>query len=440
MSLSVRLGRFFGRRNMSTPLPERAAMSSAPREVINDAQAYGVEIKPVAVAPGGWYWQVVRVHHLTPEENGGNHHIYMDILDPAIGDGSNPNGGRVYGARARVTWDGGEQLVTVDKPANEPGTNFPMWKWQVCAAEALGLPGLELPSDRVTGMHTGHPDEAPGNTLFHHSFSITFVKVQAPLTIYHDSVIYGTIYNGTGRTARLLEGERTVAEQVIGSDETFRFVELAAGDYVLEVVGAGLRSAPVHLDGRNQVQLELTVILAESVIHGRVRNGVGRTVTLTRGETAVASQAVASDETFHFSELPAGAYRVAVDGAGVTSDLLTLDGRNSVEVDLFVPPAGKLLGHYLLLGPAGQPATQANLVLAQEFILAFRPTFGFSAEEAAAAGMVTILAGTDAVDEQTAAGLAADGTPVQRITGTVEQVAQALATRVASGQPFGQTQ
>ncbi len=437
MSLSVRLGRFFGRRNMSTPLPERAAVSSAPRDVVNDAQGYGVEIRTATVAPGSWYWQVVRVHHLTPEENGGNHHIYMDILDPAIGDGSNPNGGRVYGARARVTWDGGEQIVTVDKPANEPGTNFPMWKWQVCAAEALGLPGLELPSDRVTGMHTGHPDEAPGNTLFHHSFSITFVKVQAPLTTYRDSVIYGVIYNGEGRTARLLEGERTVAEQVIGSDETFRFVELAAGNYVVEVVGAGLRSEPVQLDGRNQVQLELTVILAESIIRGRVRNGVGRIVTLTRNEIVVTSQVVASDETFYFTDLPAGAYRVAVDGA--VSDLLTLDGRNSVMVDLFVPPAGKLLGHYLLLGPAGQPATQANLVLAQEYILTFRPSFGFSAEEAAAAGMVTILAATDAVSEETAAGLAADGTPVQRIAGTVDAVAQALAARVASGQPFGQT-
>lgn len=440
MSLPARIGRFFGRRSLSTPQPERAAVSSAPREVINDAQAYGVEIKAATVAPGGWYWQAVRVHHLTPEENGGNHHIYLDILDPAIGAGTNPNGGRVYGARARVTWDGGEQIVTVDKPPNEPGTNFPMWKWQVCAAEARGLPGLELPSDRVAGLHTGHPDEAPGNTLFHHSFSITFVKVQAPLTVYRDSIIYGVIHNGAGRTARLLEGERRVAEQVVGADEAFRFAELVAGDYVVEVVDAGLRSEPIHLDGRNRVQLELTVVLAESVIHGRVHNGRGRTVTLVRDEAAVASQAVGADEIFRFEGLSAGAYRVALEGADVASELLALDGRNSVAVELFASAAGKLLGHYLLLGPADRPATQANLVLAQEYILAFRPSFGFSAEEAAAAGMVTILAAADAVSEETAAGLAADGTPVQRIAGTVEEVAQALAARIASGQPFGRAQ
>ena len=60
---------------------------------------------------------------------------FLEAGAPAL-DGA----ARVNGARLRVTWDGGEQIVTVDKPANEPGTNFPMWKWQVCAAEALGLP------------------------------------------------------------------------------------------------------------------------------------------------------------------------------------------------------------------------------------------------------------------------------------------------------------
>jgi len=141
-------------------------VSLAPQEVVNDAASYGVQIQPANVKPGALYWQVARIHHLTPQENGGNHHIYLDVLDPALGGA--PYGGRVETARLRVTWDGGEQIVTVDKPANEPGTNFPMWKWQVCAVECLGLAGQELPSDRVTGLHTGHPDEAAGNTLFHH--------------------------------------------------------------------------------------------------------------------------------------------------------------------------------------------------------------------------------------------------------------------------------
>jgi hypothetical protein len=148
-----------------------AAMDAQPKETtminepINDAAAYGVTIVPADVPEGATYWRAVRVHHLTPEENQGRHHIFLDALDEA--------GSRVFGAQARVTWPGGEQILTVDKPLGEPGTNFPMWKWQICAVEMLGLP-----SDRVENLHTGHPDEPPGqgNTLFHHSFEVVFQR------------------------------------------------------------------------------------------------------------------------------------------------------------------------------------------------------------------------------------------------------------------------
>ena len=203
--------------------------STAPRDVVNDAQSYGVAIVPASVAPGAWYWQAVRVHHLTPEENDKKHHIFLDILDPAAAPHPASLGGRIYGTRARITWEGGELIVTIDKPLNEPGTNCPMWKWQVCDASALGLPGEELPSDRVTGMHTGHPDEAPGNTLFHHSFSVTFLKVRKPDVVYTDSVVYGAIHNAAGRTAQLLQLETVIASQVVTATETFRFTDLGAG-------------------------------------------------------------------------------------------------------------------------------------------------------------------------------------------------------------------
>ena len=109
-------------------------------QLINDAEAYGVRVVPVAAPAGQTVWRTVRVHHLTPAENGGNHHIYLDLLDE--------QGRRVNGARARVTWPGGEQIVTVDKPPTEPGTNCPMWKKQIYAVEALGLTrlvGAKLP-------------------------------------------------------------------------------------------------------------------------------------------------------------------------------------------------------------------------------------------------------------------------------------------------------
>ena len=146
----------------------------------------------------------MRVHHLTPEENQGRHHIFLDALDEA--------GNRQFGAQASVTWPGGQQTITVDKPLGEPGANFPLWKWQVASVEMLGLP-----SDRVENLHTGHPDEPPGlnNTLFHHSFAVDFqrtVKTAAgpgpvgdkPLTRY---VLFGP--PASSRTAVYLELARS---------------------------------------------------------------------------------------------------------------------------------------------------------------------------------------------------------------------------------------
>lgn len=134
-------------------------------EPVNDAGAYGVRVVVVDLPAGTSYWRAMRVHHLTPAENGGRHHLFLDALNEA--------GDRVFGAQARVTWPGGEQTITVEKPVGEPGANFPLWKWQIAAVEMLGLP-----SDRVENLHTGHPDEPPGldNTLFHHSFAVDFQR------------------------------------------------------------------------------------------------------------------------------------------------------------------------------------------------------------------------------------------------------------------------
>ncbi|MGQ9489882.1 MAG: hypothetical protein ACUVR4_02860 [Anaerolineae bacterium] len=415
---------------------QKTTVSIAPREPVNDALAYGVNIRPAIPTPGSWYWQAVRVHHLTPEENGGNHHIYLELFDPSLGDNGSPYGKRVYGGRIRVTWDGGEQIVTVDKPLTEPGANFPMWRWQVCAVEALGLPGQELPSDRVIGLHTGHPDEAPGNTLFCHSFSVTFVKVKAPEVVYSDSVISGFLRNAGGRTALLFLGDVEIARQMLAPDGGFRFAGLGPGEYVIGVEGLSFRSDPVRVDGRNQIQVEHTLVLAESVIAGRVHNGAGRVLRLMREDLEVAEVVVAEDESFRFTNLPAGVYQVLVMGTQVSSPALALDGVQAVTVDLLAPAPGKLLNHYVLFGPAGHPMTRANLLLAQEYLLAFKPTFGFNPEEAAHAGMITIIADESAVPAEVAATLAAGGVPVQRIAGTVEEVAEALAARIAARQAF----
>ncbi len=440
MSLLERIGNVFGgrrREDVDEPhAPPRQAASTAPRTPVNDALAYGVAIVPVTASPGAWYWQAVRIHHLAPEENNGNHHIYVDLYDSAGAGGAAGYGTRLFGGRARVTWDSGEQIITVEKPLGEPGANFPMWKWQVCGVEALGLPDAELPSDRVTGMHTGHPDEAAGNTLFHHSFSVTFLRVRAPEAVYADSVIYGHIHQAAGRTARLMQEDALVASQAIAADEAFRFTDLGAGDYTVAVDGTDFRSPATRVSGQDQVQLDLTWLPTGSLLTGRVRNGAGKSVLLTLDGAEVATQIVTADEMYRFGGLAAGAYRVLVAGTMAISGIISLDGLNEAVADLVAPSAGKPLLHYVLFASPDQPATRVNLLLAQDFLLAFGPSFGFNSAAARCAAQVTIIADPAGVNPQVEADLAAEGARIQRIAGSVEEVAAALAARVASGLPF----
>ena len=411
-----------------------AAALSGPHEVFNDATGYSVQIQPASLPAGTLYWQAARVHHLTPDENSGNHHIYADVCDGAADSGE--YGARVNGARLRVTWDGGEQVIAVDKPANEPGTNFPMWKWQVCTIECLGAPGQDLPSDRVIGIHTGHPDEAPGNTLFHHSFGVTFVKAQAAEQVYTDSAIYGVIHNSSNRTALLSKDGQEVARKTLTADETFRFPGLGAGDYVVEIEGTDFKSAATRVNGRDQVVLDLTLVLHQSAISGKVRGGAGRTLCLSKGSIEVAKQVVSPEEAYSFEGLDAGAYRVSLQGAQVASEVLNLDGLNSATAELVAPSEGRPIQHYVLFGPNDNPRTRAALLLALDYILAFRATFGFSPAEALSAASVTIIGSEEDISVDTGEHLASLGATVQRIAGTTEEIAAALEGRITSGRAF----
>lgn len=355
MNIIQRIAQLLRIRKPAQPAP--ASVGTPPREVENDALAYGVTITPAAVQPGDWYWQAVRVHHLTPAENAGRHHLFLDICDPSQGGGGSPYGARVRGARARVSWDGGEQIVLIEKPDSEPGANSPLWRGQVCRVAALGPAGAELPSDLVAGIHSGHPDEANGNTLFHHSFSVTFVKVQALAAPADNGVISGTVRNGAGRQLKLLSGSAEVGAAIVASDETYRFEGLSAGGY-----------------------------------------------------------------------------RVAVSGTRIISPLVTVDGVGAVDLDLVAPAAGKPFAEYVLFGPPHAPATEACMLLAQDYLLACAPSFGCSVVEAGNAGMVTIIADRSGVSLEDEQRLAAGGVLVERVTGTVEEVAGALAERIRERQ------
>lgn len=144
----------------------------------NQAGAYGVKVVPADMFAGEHYWKALAVRHLTPEENGRNHHVYVDVVDEA--------GQRVVDPQLQIRWDWeGRRPDEVadpkplDKPAGEPAGNVPMNTGQVVS---LLIGGDGLASDVVSGMHTNWPDEGAGNTRGHHSFYVRFQRVVAAAT------------------------------------------------------------------------------------------------------------------------------------------------------------------------------------------------------------------------------------------------------------------
>ncbi len=134
----------------------------------NDAGPYGVFVRQPAASPGDVVFRVLRVHHLTPEENRGQHHIFVDVLDE--------EGRRIPDTEVRIAWVGGSQVVRLDPDPFRPGVAFPMDKWNVYEVEVVGEP-----SARVVGLTAGHPPEGRGNPEFRHSFLVVFQRQRVPM-------------------------------------------------------------------------------------------------------------------------------------------------------------------------------------------------------------------------------------------------------------------
>ena len=134
----------------------------------NDARPYGVLVREPKAEPGAIVYRALHVHHLTPEENRGNRHIYVDVLDE--------DGKRIPGARVRISWEGGSRVFTVNANPERPGVAFAMDKWGVYEVMVEGEP-----SARVVGITASHPDEGPGNREFRHSFLVVFQRARVPV-------------------------------------------------------------------------------------------------------------------------------------------------------------------------------------------------------------------------------------------------------------------
>jgi hypothetical protein len=223
-----------------------AGAKSSSLEVTNDAVAYGVSIVPAPVGPGETFWKVIRIHHLTPQENNGNHNVYVDVVDE--------KDQRVLGTQISLKWPSGSGTGVIDKPPNEPGTNFPIWKNQICEIEVLGKP-----SDRVVNLSTDHPDEQPpGNSVYHHSFFVLYKLAYLDVPNQADlGVIEGTVKRGSGMKIVLQKDSQQVAATTAGPDERYRFEKLGAGVYSLSVEGTAVSVKDINMDGKSVLVVDM---------------------------------------------------------------------------------------------------------------------------------------------------------------------------------------
>ena len=158
-------------------------------QVYNDAVAYGVQIQEAQVADGELCWRVIGVHHLLPAENGGDHTILVEALDE---QGNRIRQGRVHAASTFENNADPPKVTALDKGDADPmGCDFPMGIEATFLVWIKGdRPEAEDPSDRVAKLHTRHKDEAPGNTIGHHSFFVAFQRTRkGPTVLDKDAVL-----------------------------------------------------------------------------------------------------------------------------------------------------------------------------------------------------------------------------------------------------------
>lgn len=411
---------------------------------LNDAaENYGVVIEPAQVAEGQMYWKVIGVHHLDPQENFSNHHVYLEVLDE--------QGNRIRQPLPWVGWtwkdrrpDEPARPVPIDKPDFEAGGNIAVHRSQIISVWVNGFtPDASDLSDRVTGIRTTHPDEPlPNgellNTWGHHSFYVVFQRTTRKASA-SNSAISGSVAGGEGHTVSLLRGSETVARVTLSSDTAFRFEKLPPGTYTVTVVDTDVERTGIQLDGNNQVEVVLALPAPDqSVIHGVVANGLGHTLLLTKSTAIIARTILPPDGAFRFENLPAGVYGLEVWNTSARVDNIEVDGRNTRQVSLTVPdedPSSKGLDHYVLFGAANSPGRRTSLILALDYLLAFSLTAGFSLNEAKIARQVTIIG--EAASAADIASLRGAGCEVEQLAGDGFALEATLANRIRAGRPFG---
>jgi len=108
-----------------------------------------------------------------------------------------------------------------------------------------------------------------------------------------------------------------------------------------------------------------------------------------------------------------------------------------VQAGLIIPPSGKTIGHYMLFWQNAAGWAREDWGAATNYFARFRPTAGFSPEDASHAEYVTIVGGVAGVSYQTEQMLIAGGSKVERLAGAdFEDTKRMLDELASTGRRF----
>jgi hypothetical protein len=263
------------------------------------------------------------------------------------------------------------------------------------------------------------------------------------------SVIRGRVADGEGqpkadRVVTLRREGVIVGDTRTAADGSYRFANLPAGTYSVEVTGLGQVATNIILDGEREVVADVLWPSQgpRGILQGKVltANGAPRPhvlVRLLKDGAEVSSMTADSTGTFKFSGLAAGVYALAVgDGEPILTGIEVTDDATVVRDVTMPAEAAKVIAHYLLFGqpPAASEAgyAEAKLILGlASHYLTGDVAGGFSLAEASSAERVTIVGERVPANAETV--LAGAGCQVARLSGDAYSIASALEQLFAEG-------
>jgi len=142
---------------------------------------YGITVHPPpSVVAGERWFQLVKLRHLGCQENGGKHNLFTAFFYLS--------GARVeQGFQNRVGWKKSETIageLPLEKNELTGGDpihgNLDLYFFDNASLEYLRLNGSSAKIQRISGVHTRHPDECAGNTAGHHSFVAVYQERLGP--------------------------------------------------------------------------------------------------------------------------------------------------------------------------------------------------------------------------------------------------------------------